>query len=436
LTNAQIETLKEESLEFEARIQRRDGYRRSPSSRSRYERSERSERSPPSRMQENTVQAASHSSRSAYAESYANQAYPRSSAHQQESPYGYTESLEPFEVHQHYVHEIPRPRPPRRSSPPQIPRYQGVEYSYFPRLSDEEARNETYVDLSYDANHKGDPYTVPSPSRMRREISLQDHPSESRLKTPLWEPIEPPSLPIGSQENGSLDELIEPKQLSKKSTRSSRRRAKKSYVPRFVNSFSGEDEERKVTVEPDIVPKVSEAQDNGRRENFNSASSDISDVPSQQSRDLVVQTETVTDIARLLAGSTQTSSTNTPSLELDESVRTHGTANLRTSRIIPMDIDDSETLTAHQNQNTTPNSESTSRALIPFCTLMNIAWAVDVSGSLVLGLCWSFLQNDVSGGFTMSAYVIGVGGVILTPMQFRHFKNCKCSKSEDHEDHA
>jgi hypothetical protein len=50
-------------------------------------------------------------------------------------------------------------------------------------------------------------------------------------------------------------------------------------------------------------------------------------------------------------------------------------------------------------------------------------------GSLTLALWWSMAKNDVSGGFTMAAYVVAVGGLPLASIQIRHNQRCRCWKN-------
>ena len=50
-------------------------------------------------------------------------------------------------------------------------------------------------------------------------------------------------------------------------------------------------------------------------------------------------------------------------------------------------------------------------------------------GSLTLALWWSLTRNDVSGGFTMAAYIVAVGGLPLASIQMRHSQRCNCWKN-------
>ena len=46
--------------------------------------------------------------------------------------------------------------------------------------------------------------------------------------------------------------------------------------------------------------------------------------------------------------------------------------------------------------------------------------------SLTIALWWSLTKNDVSGGFTMAAYIVAIAGLPLGSIQIRHNRRCKC----------
>ena len=50
-------------------------------------------------------------------------------------------------------------------------------------------------------------------------------------------------------------------------------------------------------------------------------------------------------------------------------------------------------------------------------------------GSLTLAMWWSMAKDDVSGGFTMAAYIVAVGGLPLASIQMRHNQRCRCWKN-------
>lgn len=63
-----------------------------------------------------------------------------------------------------------------------------------------------------------------------------------------------------------------------------------------------------------------------------------------------------------------------------------------------------------------------------FCYVIMLIGFLTFIGSLELALWWSFTRNDVSGGFTMAAYVVAVGGLPLASLQMRHNHRCQCWK--------
>lgn len=62
----------------------------------------------------------------------------------------------------------------------------------------------------------------------------------------------------------------------------------------------------------------------------------------------------------------------------------------------------------------------------PFCHIMICMGLMTFLGSFSLALWWSFTRNDVSGGFTMAAYMVAVGGLPLASIQMRHNQKCRC----------
>ena len=60
------------------------------------------------------------------------------------------------------------------------------------------------------------------------------------------------------------------------------------------------------------------------------------------------------------------------------------------------------------------------------CVILMIVSAIAVLTSLSLALWWTLTHNDVSGGFTMGGYIVGVGCLVLYPIQYQHSKNCQC----------
>ena len=50
--------------------------------------------------------------------------------------------------------------------------------------------------------------------------------------------------------------------------------------------------------------------------------------------------------------------------------------------------------------------------------------------SLALSLSWSVLKNDVSGGFAIGAYVLGLSTAATIPLQSHHNKHCHCDQND------
>lgn len=63
-----------------------------------------------------------------------------------------------------------------------------------------------------------------------------------------------------------------------------------------------------------------------------------------------------------------------------------------------------------------------------FCHIVICIGLLTFLGSLTLALWWSLARNDVSGGFTMAAYIVAVGGLPLASIQMRHNQRCNCWK--------
>ena len=68
----------------------------------------------------------------------------------------------------------------------------------------------------------------------------------------------------------------------------------------------------------------------------------------------------------------------------------------------------------------------------PFCYIVICMGLLTFLGSFTLALWWSFTRNDVSGGFTMAAYIVAIGGLPLASMQMRHNHRCHCWKNKGH----
>jgi len=59
------------------------------------------------------------------------------------------------------------------------------------------------------------------------------------------------------------------------------------------------------------------------------------------------------------------------------------------------------------------------------CKVIFLFWMGLAAFSLIIGLWRSIVTGDEGKGFTDAAYVVAVGGLILFPIQTRHYKHCK-----------
>ena len=71
------------------------------------------------------------------------------------------------------------------------------------------------------------------------------------------------------------------------------------------------------------------------------------------------------------------------------------------------------------------------RASIPPCYLLIFLGLLTVIGSLLPGLWRASLRNDLSGGFTLAQYILGVGIFVVGSMVAIHSKTCECWKTHN-----
>ena len=69
------------------------------------------------------------------------------------------------------------------------------------------------------------------------------------------------------------------------------------------------------------------------------------------------------------------------------------------------------------------------RPSIPPCYLLIFLGLLTVIGSLLPGLWRASLDNDLSGGFTLAQYILGVGIFVVGSMVAIHSKTCECWKT-------
>ena len=69
------------------------------------------------------------------------------------------------------------------------------------------------------------------------------------------------------------------------------------------------------------------------------------------------------------------------------------------------------------------------RPSIPPCYLLIVLGLLTVIGSLLPGLWQASSRNDLSGGFTLAQYILGVGIFVVGSMVAIHSKTCECWKT-------
>ena len=67
---------------------------------------------------------------------------------------------------------------------------------------------------------------------------------------------------------------------------------------------------------------------------------------------------------------------------------------------------------------------------IPPCYLLIFLGFLTIVGSLVPGLWRASSRNDLSGGFSLAQYILGVGIFVVGSMVAIHSKSCKCWKTQ------
>lgn len=63
----------------------------------------------------------------------------------------------------------------------------------------------------------------------------------------------------------------------------------------------------------------------------------------------------------------------------------------------------------------------------PGCNLLFGLWVFVAVLSLAVGF-WRCYQTDKGTGFTDAAYIVAVGGLIIRPIQSRHYQKCRTKR--------
>ena len=98
-------------------------------------------------------------------------------------------------------------------------------------------------------------------------------------------------------------------------------------------------------------------------------------------------------------------------------------AQLRTANLVELQ----ETQSAFTATSDSRNSEKWPS--IPPCYLLIFLGFLTIIGSLVPGLWRAYSRNDLSGGFSLAQYILGVGIFVVGSMVAIHSKNCECWKT-------
>jgi hypothetical protein len=67
-----------------------------------------------------------------------------------------------------------------------------------------------------------------------------------------------------------------------------------------------------------------------------------------------------------------------------------------------------------------------------FCNILFYLWILLAASSLAVGM-WRSCMTDEGKGFTDAACIIGLGSLIMFPLQNRHFKKCRLLKEKEME---
>jgi hypothetical protein len=92
-------------------------------------------------------------------------------------------------------------------------------------------------------------------------------------------------------------------------------------------------------------------------------------------------------------------------------------------------------------RNATPVLERTENLPLPSialkvrpCIILSIVSFIAAGTSLGISLWWTISHRDVSGGFTLGAYIIALATLPLGTFAYRHSSNCRCWPSGPHLD--
>lgn len=116
-------------------------------------------------------------------------------------------------------------------------------------------------------------------------------------------------------------------------------------------------------------------------------------------------------------------------IELD-TLQNDGYPGASTSRTTQLPTADFNNLEDAENPSadTRHTKQIKKRTCIPPCYLLIFLGLLTVTGSLIPGLWRASSDNDLSGGFALAQYILGVGIFVVGSMVAIHSKSCECWK--------
>ena len=124
------------------------------------------------------------------------------------------------------------------------------------------------------------------------------------------------------------------------------------------------------------------------------------------------------------------SHTTSDIIELD-TLQDDGNPGASTSRTHQLPMADSNNLNEAECPSTATYHaiKTKKRSSIPPCYLLIFLGLLTVIGSLLPGIWQARSRNDLSGGFTLAQYILGVGIFVVGSMVAIHSKTCECWKT-------
>ncbi len=126
------------------------------------------------------------------------------------------------------------------------------------------------------------------------------------------------------------------------------------------------------------------------------------------------------------------SHTTTDTIEFD-TLQGHRSPEASTSRTPQLPMAESNNLNEAECPSTATRHtmKTKKRPSIPPCYLLIFLGLLTVIGSLIPGLWRANSRNDLSGGFSLAQYILGVGIFVVGSMVAIHSKTCECWKTHN-----